>query len=300
MSETKNTHPSISPAVHKRLLRFQRDELTGSILYDYMAARQKDENNGAVLREIAEAERNHYAIWKSYTGQDVPPNWLKIFIFKWVNLILGATFAIKYFERDEEFTAKEYRLIAKEIPEAEAIIADEEEHENRLIDLLDEERLHYVGDMVLGLNDALVELTGTIAGLTFALANTRLVALAAIVTGVSATLSMAASNYLAQRASGNAKALKSSVYTGVAYLITVALMVLPYLLLPNEYSLAAFLIMLAVVILIILSFNYYISVAQSLPFFKRFAEMAGISLGVAAISFVIGLVAKALLNIDIP
>ena len=125
-----------------------------------------------------------------------------------------------------------------------AIIAEEEEHEARLMQMVDEERLHYVGSIVLGLNDALVELTGTIAGLTFALASNRLVALSGIITGVSATLSMAASNYLAQRAEGNPKALKSSAYTGIAYLLTVILIVLPYLLLPNDWYVAAFAIMI--------------------------------------------------------
>jgi VIT1/CCC1 family predicted Fe2+/Mn2+ transporter len=110
---------------------------------------------------------------------------------------------------------------------------------------------------------------------------------------------MGASNFLAERANGNPKALKSSMYTGIAYLITVAILVLPYLLLPEDAFLPAMIIMLAAVILIILVFNYYISVAQDLPFLRRFGEMAVISLGVAAISFVIGLIAKALLGIDV-
>ena len=101
------------------------------------------------------------------------------------------------------------------------------------------------------------------------------------------------------RAEGNAKALKSSFYTGMAYLVTVALMVLPYLLLPNSLYLAAFAILLAVVVMIIAVFNYYVSVVQSIPFWPRFAEMGTISLSVAAISFVIGLLAKHLLGIEI-
>ena len=165
--------------------------------------------------------------------------------------------------------------------------------------MLDEERLKYVGAMVLGLNDALVELSGTLAGLTLALANTRVVAMAGIITGVSATLSMAASNYLAQRADGQSDALKSSIYTGVAYLVTVICLVLPYLLLPHDMYLPALAVMLGIVILIILFFNYYIAVAKSQPFGKRFAEMAAISLGVAVISFIIGIAAKALLGVDI-
>ncbi|MDR0308571.1 MAG: VIT1/CCC1 transporter family protein [Coriobacteriales bacterium] len=179
------------------------------------------------------------------------------------------------------------------------MIADMRERENTMIEMLDEERLHFVGAMVLGLNDALVELTGAIAGLTFALANTRLIALSAIIVGVAATLSMAAANYLSQRAEGNSMALKSAVYTGVAYLITVALLVLPYLLLPDSLYALAFAIMLSVAVLIILVFNYYTSVAQSLPFWRRFAEMAIISIGVAAIAFAIGILAKVLLGVDV-
>ncbi len=249
--------------------------------------------------DIAAAEYSHYEKWKEYTGQDVKPRRFRIFLFKIMSFLLGYTFTIKYMDKTEEVGIRELNAIEKDVPEARTILADEEDHEDTLMGMLDEERLHYVGSMVLGLNDALVELTGTIAGLTFALASTRLVALSGIITGVSATLSMAASNYLAERADGNSKALKSSLYTGLAYLITVVLMVLPYLLLPNSLYIAAFAIMLGVVILIILLFNYYISVAQGLPFLKRFGEMALISLSVAFISFVIGLIAKRILGVDI-
>ena len=285
--------------MYKQILKFQQDEINGSLLYERIAKRQKDEKNKAALTEISKEERGHYEIWKKYTGRDVRPNRFKISFFSFLSLVLGFTFTIKYFEKGENVGIEELRHFEKEIPEIRHILKEEEGHEDRLMKMMDEERLHYVGSMVLGLNDALVELTGAVAGLTFALANTRLVALSAIIMGVSATLSMAASNYLAQRADGNDKALKSSAYTGIAYLVTVALMVTPYLLLPNDFYVTAFAVMIAVVILIIFVFNYYISVAQSLPFWRRFAEMTAISLGVAVISFIIGLAAKALLGIDV-
>jgi VIT1/CCC1 family predicted Fe2+/Mn2+ transporter len=290
---------TITPALRERLLRMQRDERTGSILYGRIAARQKDENNKRAFEEISRAERGHYEIWRGYTGRDVSPDRKKIALFSVLSRILGITFTIKFFEKGEDIGLRDLRAIEDELPEARQIIADEEAHENKLMEMIDEERLHYVGSIVLGLNDALVELTGTIAGLTFALANNRLVALSGIITGVSATLSMAASNYLAKRAEGDKDALKSSLYTGVAYLLTVVAIVLPYLLLPNELYLLAFGIMITAVVLIILAFNYYISVAQDLPFWKRFGEMVVISLGVAALSFLIGLAAKQLLGINV-
>jgi VIT1/CCC1 family predicted Fe2+/Mn2+ transporter len=56
---------------------------------------------------------------------------------------------------------------------------------------------------------------------------------------------------------------------------------------------------LVIAILIILCFTFYISVAQDLPFKRRFFEMAGISLGVSAISFVIGYLVKGFLGVDV-
>jgi VIT1/CCC1 family predicted Fe2+/Mn2+ transporter len=52
-------------------------------------------------------------------------------------------------------------------------------------------------------------------------------------------------------------------------------------------------------ILIILVFNFYISVAKDLPLKERFLEMAGISLGVAAISFLIGYLIRLFLGVDV-
>ena len=218
---------------------------------------------------------------------------------RFVALLMGYTFAIKLMESGEELAAGEYEKLIQEVPEAEKIMADEQRHEQELVELLDEERLEYVGAMVLGLNDALVELTGTLAGLTFAMQNTRLVALSGLITGVSATLSMASSEYLSAKNDGRNNALKSSVYTGIAYLITVALLVLPYLLFPSSAYLAALGTMILVVVFIIAFFNYYIAVAKSQPFKRRFLEMAAISLSVAVISFVIGLLVKHFLGIDI-
>lgn len=288
-----------SASIRTLLLSYQQAEITDHSIYSGMARREKNPDNKAVLLRIAEEEREHAAIWQQYTGQDARPKRFTIWWCTFLSFLLGYTFVMRRMEQGEYKTSKRYEKLIGEIPEAEAIILQEQRHEATLNDMLDEDRLKYVGAMVLGLNDALVELTGTIAGLTFALTNTRIVALSGIITGVSATLSMAASNYLAERADGNPNALKSCIYTGVAYLVTVALLVLPYLLYPAEMYVAALATMLIIVILIIFLFNYYISVAKMLPFRRRFLEMAGISLGVALISFVIGLLVKKFLGIDI-
>ncbi|MDL2252942.1 VIT1/CCC1 transporter family protein [Ruminococcaceae bacterium OttesenSCG-928-I18] len=289
----------ISEQTRTLLRRYQRTELTDHIVYSKMAAREKDPENKKILQRIALDEKEHARVFQRYTGVQVKPNWLHILWYTFLGYLMGYTFVIKLMEKGEYKAGDAYDKLAGEVPGIDTIIRQEQGHEDKLAAMLDEERLKYVGDMVLGLNDALVELTGTIAGLTFALANTRLIALSGIITGVSATLSMAASNFLAKRAEENPNALKSSLYTGVAYLITVVFLVLPYLLFPNHLYWAALITMLAVVILIILFFNYYIAVAKDENFGRRFGEMLGISLGVAVVSFVIGLLVKHFLGIDI-
>ncbi|MDR3052269.1 MAG: VIT1/CCC1 transporter family protein [Coriobacteriales bacterium] len=290
---------AIDETTRQALLRFQATEATDHLVYRRLARSEKDPANSALLQQIADDELEHERIWHSYTGATVQPQRLKSLWYSLLGLILGYTFVIKLMEKGETQAVAHYEEYRGRIPEIEEIIAHEQSHEDRLITLLDEERLHYVGAIVLGLSDALVELTGTIAGLTFALANTRVVALAGIITGIAATLSMGASNYLAERENGNPNAFKAALYTGIAYLITVVILVLPYLLLDESLYIEAFVIMLTAVIAVIFFFNYYIAVAKSLPFWSRFGQMAAISLSVAAISFIIGLIAKFFLGVDV-
>ena len=191
-----------------------------------------------------------------------------------------------------------YEEIAKYVPAALEIEKDEKEHEKKLIDLIDEERLRYVGSMVLGLNDALVELTGALAGFTLAFRNTRLIAMAGFITGIAASLSMAASEYLSKKSEeGSRDPLKSSAYTGSAYVMTVLLLIFPYLVFANYYFCLGFTLFNAV--LVILIFTFYVSVAKGIPFWKRFSEMAAISLGIATLTFLIGFLVRRFLNIDV-
>lgn len=290
---------SISEEARNAILILQQKEVTEQAIYYNLAKRAKKQSEQEILRRIGDEEGVHSRIWSQYTNQELKPNRFKVFLYMLINYIFGYTFAIKIMERGEQGAEATYKKLAPEVPEAEKIAMEEDVHEHALIGILDEERLQYVGSMVLGLNDALVELTGTLAGLSFALQDNRLVALSGLITGISATLSMASSEYLSARSDGNENALKSSLYTGIMYIFAVICLVLPYLLLPSHQYLPALVIMLLIVITIIFIFTYYISVAKDLPFGKRFKEMATISLSVAAFSFVVGLLVKNLLGIDI-
>ena len=292
------SHTASSKAL-AAIRKMQQGELTESVIYEKIARFAKGEENKATLLRLAGEEKAHYEIWKSYTGEEMKPEKAKVLKYTLIARILGFTFAVKLMERGEENAQIEYDLLAEEVAESEQIRADEEEHEQALLAMLDEERLQYVGSMVLGLNDALVELTGSLAGFAFALQNTRLIALSGLIVGISATFSMASSEFLAARSEGRSDALKSCSYTGIAYLLTVIALISPYLLLGTTQYIAALICMLLVVVLIIAGFTYYTSVAMDQPFRSRFVEMAGISIGVAVVSFFVGILAKQFLGVDL-
>lgn len=290
---------NISKASLDIIRRMQQGERTESVVYEKIARFAKGEENRQALLRLSREEKAHYEIWKKYTGEEMQPQKGKVLWYTLLARVLGFTFAVKLMEGGEENAQDQYEVLAGEVEESAFIRQQEEEHEQALLGMLDEERLQYVGSMVLGLNDALVELTGSLAGFTFAMQNTKLIALSGLIIGISATFSMASSEFLAARSEGRADALKSCTYTGIAYLITVVLLIAPYLLLGSAQYIAALLCMLLTVILIIAGFTYYTSVAQSMPFKSRFAEMAGISVSVAVISFVVGVLAKQLLGVDL-
>ena len=289
----------VSAASLAVIKKMQQNELTESVIYQKIAQFAKGEGNKQTLRRLSAEEKAHYEIWKSYTGIEMQPQKLKVLKFTLLARILGFTFAVKLMEQGEEHAQEEYERLLEEVPESAHIRQQEEEHEAALLEMLDEERLQYVGSMVLGLNDALVELTGSLAGFTFALQNTRLIALSGLIIGISATFSMASSEFLAARSEGRDDALKSCSYTGIAYLITVVLLITPYLIFDNAHYMYALFAMLGVVILIIAAFTYYTSVAQDQPFKSRFWEMALISVSVAVLSFFVGILAKQFLGVEI-
>lgn len=288
----------LSEDIRKKVLLFQKTEITEYHIYKRLAKRIAPGVNAEILDKIAEDELRHYNGWKKYTNEEVRPNWFNVWFYYVLSLVFGFTFGVKLMEQGEEAAQKNYDAVAPVIPEARQYELEEDQHEQQLLAMLDEERLQYAGSVVLGLNDALVELTGALAGLTLALQNVKLIALSGLITGIAASLSMAASEYLSTRSEETSKnPIRAAVYTGIAYIFTVSLLVMPYLLFDN-YILDLG-ITLVTAVLIIAVFNYYISVAKGEPFRARFVEMAGLSLGVALFSFVIGYLIRQWLGVEI-
>lgn len=276
----------------------QRNEATENLIYTRLAGMVKNPANSAILARIGADEQRHYHFWKRFSGHDEEPNRAKAHWYVLLARLLGLTFALKLMERGEAAAQLAYDRLEERVPGAKGISHEEDDHEHELIGMLDEDMLKYVGSVVLGLNDALVELTGALAGFTLALANVRLIGMTGLITGIAASLSMAASEYISTKSEGAERSpAKAALYTGVAYVFTVVWLIFPYFVTANYFVALAWTLLNA--LLVILFFTFYVSVAQSMPFRRRFLETVGISFGVAALSFGIGYVVRQVLGVEI-
>lgn len=285
----------IDETTKKAILGFQKNEITECRVYKRLAGKAKGENKG-ILEEFSEDELRHYNQWKKYSKQNVSRRRRTILKYSIISRIFGVTFVMKMMEGGEKKAGKVYSDVTKVIPKAKSILEDEIKHEKLLGKMIKEEKIGYIGSMVLGLNDALVELTGVLAGLTFTLQNTRLIGTAGLITGVAAALSMASSEYLSQKSEKGSKSpRKASFYTGFVYLLTVLLLVAPYFIFTNYFLSLG--VTLVDAVLVILVFTFFVSVVKELRYRRTVSQILAMSFGVAGISFVIGLLVKTFLNV---
>ena len=284
--------------IERAIATAQQDEITEHSVYRRLSESVTDSHNKGVLERIAEDELKHYDFWKKHTRLELKPKrWVQLKYYL-ISRIFGITFGIKLMEKGEANAQVNYEKISRHVPGAIDLKREETEHERELVRLIDEERLKYVGSVVLGLSDAIVELTGVLAGLTFTLRNTRLIAMAGLITGIAGSLSMAASQYLSTKSDeGSRDPLKASLYTGVGFTLTVLFLTFPYLVFQSYHFCLGLAFFNAVVVIFL--FTYYVSIAKDIPFGKRFFEMVAISFSVAALTFIIGYFVKLFLGVDI-
>lgn len=156
---------------------------------------------------------------------------------------------------------------------------------------------HTIGSAILGINDGLIELTGALVGLSFAFKNNDLIALSGLVTGIAAALSMAASAYMQARHEQGKDAPKAALITGVCYIVVVFSLVAPYFIFSAVFvSMSA---MLGVAFLIIAITARFNSIYLHEKYSKEFGLMFVMSMGVAAVSFAVGLALRSVIDVPI-
>ncbi len=280
------------------ILKSQRAELTEFHIYKKLAQRAKNPEHSKILDRIADEELAHHDFFKKLSHKELVPDSFKIAFYVFISAVLGLNFGLKLMEKGEDLAQKAYDSIKTIAPEIDEVISDENRHESELITLIQEERLKYVSSVILGLNDALVEISGALVGFSLALQKAQIVGIVGLITGIAGALSMAASSYLSAKEENTEKVpIKAGFYTGGAYIGTITILVLPYFLIQNIFVCLSLTII--VVLLLIFFFNYYVAVAKGLNFKNRFFEMAGIGFGVAIINFLIGLAMRKVFGIEV-
>lgn len=148
--------------------------------------------------------------------------------------------------------------------------------------------------IILGMHDAIVSLVGLIAGLCFTFTNPDIIIISCIIASITAALSMAAANYLAVKSTNKNIAVLSAIYTGVSYLATCVLLILPLFVIHNRF--VAVFSVFAIAILIIFAFNaiFY----NGKRFREHFTEMLKICAFVTVAAFLIAQIANFVFGIQ--
>lgn len=286
-----------------------QEELFAYKLYSALADRFPDGESRMMLTELAEQELSHVRFWVGVGGfseSSVHASRLKYLLLLTASVVLGPAFTIRWLERGEDRAIAAYKgilddgaLTADQRESVRKMLQEEEEHERLLERGVEDERRLYLGAAVLGLNDALVELTGGLTGLASSISDPKLIGFASLVVGVAASMSMAASNFLSVDIGEESelRAGKAAAYTGIAYIVVVVGLVLPFFLLTDRRM--ALVISWMSAVAIIAGFSYYSAVMQGRSFLRRFGIMLGLGLGVAVISFGIGRALGAMIGIEV-
>jgi VIT1/CCC1 family predicted Fe2+/Mn2+ transporter len=194
-------------------------------------------------------------------------------------------------ERNEKRVIEEYKKLLNRLEgetkqKLELIIKDEIEHENFWMNQIKDETTRYLGFIILGLADAIIEITGVHAGFLGVTASTIIAGIAGLVVGVSASLAMASAAYLQAKQSEGSNPRISAIYTGIFYILAAAALAAPYFM--THDMLLAFSSSLIIAIMLIGFFNFYSSVIFERKFAKEFLTSTIIILVTAAAAFIVG------------
>jgi VIT1/CCC1 family predicted Fe2+/Mn2+ transporter len=269
------------------------DEWSDYTLYDRLSKTvSSDSPFAGVLAELSATEHGHYEFWKKYVpGEEPNLGKLKLYWILFLRRFFGLTFATRYLDRHESSVVKEYQGLAELIPEGdraafEAMVADEKEHEKAFALKVESSAVRYIAFVVLGLADALVEISGIHAGWLGLFDKTEIAGLAGVIAGGAASLAMASAAFAQAKQGFQGSARLSAVYTGVSYFITAVILATPYFLTSNMLLALGSSLTLAVVILAITT--WYSVVIQQKVFLKDFVEILAILFATTIVVFALG------------
>ena len=154
-------------------------------------------------------------------------------------------------------------------------------------------KFDYRAPIILGMHDAIVSLTGLIAGLALAFQDKAIIIISCIISSITASLSMGAANYLAVKTINKTHALGAALYTGGAYMLTCVLLIFPFFIFNNRILTLCAVFLMALYIIFFFNFLFY----RKSQFQRHFYEMLIICATVSFVAFLIGNCSKYFLGI---
>ncbi|HXG00787.1 MAG TPA: VIT1/CCC1 family protein [Bacteroidota bacterium] len=274
------------------LIRYCEDEYTDHLVYQKLAARENNAERRETLMSLSHQEEAHYKFWNSLLdGYEPRVRRLFLQMVVLMRYLFGVTFAVKFLERHEEQVIEEYRRVRPQLDgeagtRLDQIIADEEKHEDFFIGQINEGVVKYLGFIVLGLADAIIEITGVHAGFLGVTSSTTMAGVAGLVVGFAAAISMATAAYLQAKQSTERNPITSALITGFSYILAVVFLALPYFLTGN--MLLAFIVSLFMAMLLTAYFTFYSAVLFDRHFGKEFLESSALTIGTAIATYLFG------------
>ncbi|HYC26392.1 MAG TPA: hypothetical protein VEB67_00025 [Nitrososphaerales archaeon] len=269
------------------------DEFSDFTLYDRLAKTiSSDSPFEETLKQLSTTEHGHFEFWRKYVPDEEPKlAKLKVYWVLFLRRFLGLTFATRYLDRHESKVVKEYQGVSGLIPASDKqafdeMVADEKEHEKAFAMKIESSAVRYISFVVLGLADALLEISGIHAAFLGLFDKTEIVVLAGIVAGASASIAMASAAFAQAKAGFKGSARLSAFYTGTSYFVTAILLATPYFLTGNMIFALSSSLFVAVVILAVTT--YYNVVIQDKPFMRDFLEILLILFGATLVLFLFG------------
>lgn len=265
--------------------------LADRALYEALASRERVPEFKETLTRLAELSSKQADFWSLRVDtkkHKVRPAKRNLRLYALMRKVLGLTLTVRYIFGREEERVSMYRsyCLSCTVSEDQQRIKEFAREMDEVIDSIKEERVAFFSNIILGFNDALIELTGVLVGFSFALKDPRFIVIGGLITGLSASMSMAASAYLQARHQVGGQPVKAALFTGISYFVISILLVMPFILAP---SIPLALVFLFVIILILVAcVSFYSAVVMKRKYLAQFGEILALSLGVALVAFAIG------------
>jgi VIT1/CCC1 family predicted Fe2+/Mn2+ transporter len=274
------------------------DELRDKTVYARLARsfENKNHNHNQIFTQLADTEEKHYTFWRKYCpNTENKPSKIRIWLVLYLRFLFGTTFAIKLLERHEAKDIEKFTSIARMIPtedkpKFDEMLEDELSHEKGFRDQIESSYVKYLSFVVLGLADAIVEISGIHAGSLGIFNSTEITGLAGVVAGAAASIAMASAAYAQARQGFLGSASVSAFFTGVSYFISAVILASPYFITKEMVVAMATSLVLAAFIVAVTT--YYNSVISERRFLKDFLPLIGIMLVATAALYVFGNVVR--------